>query len=83
MKNLTRRAFVGSMTGFGATTALPAFGQGPASGAILKKTIPSTGEQIPAIGLGTWITFNVGNDERLRAARTQVMQTFFDRGGGA
>jgi diketogulonate reductase-like aldo/keto reductase len=81
MKNLTRRAFVGSMTSFGATTALPAFGQGPAGGAILKKAIPSTGEQIPAIGLGTWITFNVGNDERLRAARAQVMQTFFDRGG--
>jgi len=81
MKNLTRRAFVGSMTGFAATTALPAFGQGPTSGAILKKAIPSTGEQIPAIGLGTWITFNVGNDERLRAARAQVMQTFFDRGG--
>ena len=81
MKNLTRRAFVGSMTGFGATTALPAFGQGPTAGAILKKAIPSTGEQIPAIGLGTWITFNVGNDERLRAARAQVMQTFFDRGG--
>ena len=81
MKNLTRRAFVGSMTSFGATTALPAFGQGPAAGAILKKAIPSTGEQIPAIGLGTWITFNVGNDERLRAARAQVMQTFFDRGG--
>jgi diketogulonate reductase-like aldo/keto reductase len=81
MINLTRRAFVGSMTSFGATTALPAFGQGPAAGAILKKAIPSTGEQIPAIGLGTWITFNVGNDERLRAARAQVMQTFFDRGG--
>ena len=81
MKNLTRRVFVGSMTGFAATTALPAFGQGPTSGAILKKAIPSTGEQIPAIGLGTWITFNVGNDERLRAARAQVMQTFFDRGG--
>jgi diketogulonate reductase-like aldo/keto reductase len=81
MRNLTRRAFVGSMTSFGATTALPAFGQGPAAGAILKKAIPSTGEQIPAIGLGTWITFNVGNDERLRAARAQVMQTFFDRGG--
>jgi diketogulonate reductase-like aldo/keto reductase len=81
MKNLTRRAFVGSMTSFGATTALPALGQGPAAGAILKKAIPSTGEQIPAIGLGTWITFNVGNDERLRAARAQVIQTFFDRGG--
>jgi diketogulonate reductase-like aldo/keto reductase len=81
MKYLTRRAFVRSMTGLGATAALPAFAQGPTSGAILKKAIPSTGELIPTIGLGTWITFNVGNDENLRAARAQVMQTFFDRGG--
>ena len=79
--HLTRRTFVGSLAGLGAATAMPALGQTPASGAILKKPIPRTGEQIPAIGLGTWITFNVGNDERLRAARTQVMQTFFDRGG--
>ena len=79
MSHLTRRTFVGSIASVAAT--LPALGQGPASGAILKKAIPSTGEQIPAIGLGTWITFNVGNDERLRAARAQVMQTFFDRGG--
>jgi diketogulonate reductase-like aldo/keto reductase len=52
-----------------------------AAGPILTRAIPSTGEKIPAIGLGTWITFNVGNDEKVRAARTQVMQTFFDRGG--
>src|SRR5262245_42714311 len=81
MRYLTRRAFVGSVAGLGAATTLPALGQGPAPGAILKKAIPATGEQIPAIGLGTWITFNVGNDERLRSARAQVMQTFFDRGG--
>ena len=82
MRHLTRRTFVGSVASLGATAALPALGQGPAQGAILKKAIPSTDEQIPAIGLGTWITFNVGSDERLRAARAQVMQTFFDRGGG-
>ncbi len=78
---VTRRTFVGSLAGLGAASALPAFAQAPGAGPILKKTIPRSGEQIPAIGLGTWITFNVGNDERLRAARAQVMQTFFDRGG--
>jgi aryl-alcohol dehydrogenase-like predicted oxidoreductase len=31
--------------------------------------------------LGTWITFNVGNDDKLRAARARVMQAFFERGG--
>lgn len=81
MSHLTRRTFVGSIASLGATATLPALAQGPAPGAILKKAIPSTGEQIPAIGLGTWITFNVGSDEKLRAARAQVMQTFFDRGG--
>src|SRR5499426_1247223 len=81
MIHLTRRTFVGSVASLGAAATVPALGQGVAPGAVLKKAIPSTGEQIPAIGLGTWITFNVGSDERLRAARAQVMQTFFDRGG--
>ena len=81
MSHLTRRTFVGSVASLGVAATLPAFGQGPAPGAFLKKAIPSTGEQIPAIGLGTWITFNVGSNEKLRAARAQVMQTFFDSGG--
>jgi diketogulonate reductase-like aldo/keto reductase len=82
MDHLTRRTFVGSLAGLGAAAAMPALGQAPAAaGPILKKAIPKSGEQIPAIGLGTWITFNVGNDEKLRAQRAQVMQTFFDRGG--
>jgi len=80
MNHLTRRTFVASVASLGATATVPALGQGVASGAILKKAIPSTGEQIPVVGLGTWITFNVGNDEKLRAARAQVMQTFCDRG---
>lgn len=44
--------------------------------------IPSTGEKIPAIGLGTYITFNVGPSERLRKDRTELLQAFFDLGGG-
>jgi len=78
---VTRRTFVGSLAGLGAATVVPALAQAPAQGPILKKAIPRSGEQIPAVGLGTWITFNVGNDERLRTARAQVMQAFFDRGG--
>jgi diketogulonate reductase-like aldo/keto reductase len=78
---LSRRTVVGSLAGLGAAAALPAFAQGPAGGPILKKAIPKSGEQIPAIGMGTWITFNVGGDEQLLAKRTQVLQTFFDRGG--
>lgn len=79
MNHLSRRTF---MCTLGAAATMPAFSESrAAAGPILTRAIPSTGEKIPAIGLGTWITFNVGNDEKVRTARTQVMQTFFDRGG--
>jgi diketogulonate reductase-like aldo/keto reductase len=47
----------------------------------LTKPIPSTGERLPVVGLGTWITFNVGNDTELRDECTAVMRAFFDAGG--
>lgn len=79
MKHPTRRTF---MCALGAAATMPAFSNSrAAAGPILTRAIPSSREQIPAIGLGTWITFNVGNDEKLRADRTRVMQAFFDRGG--
>src|SRR5262245_39728274 len=75
MNHLSRRTFMCSL---GAAATIPAFAQShAAAGPILTRAIPSTGEQIPAIGLGTWITFNVGNDEKLRVDRARVMQTFF------
>ena len=45
------------------------------------KTIPSTGERIPAIGMGTWISFNVGNNQNARNYRSKILQTFFEFGG--
>jgi len=47
-----------------------------------QKPIPKTGQMIPAIGMGSWITFNVGNDEFLRNERTKVLRAFFEVGGG-
>jgi diketogulonate reductase-like aldo/keto reductase len=41
----------------------------------------STGEALPLIGLGTWITFNVGNDREARDSCAQVMRAFFEAGG--
>jgi hypothetical protein len=48
---------------------------------VLTKPIPSSGEALPAIGLGSWITFNVGDDPVARGACAQVMRAFFDAGG--
>ena len=47
----------------------------------LTRPIPSSGEQIPLVGLGSWITFNVGNDRTARAQCTDVMREFFGAGG--
>lgn len=52
------------------------------SSKILTKNIPASGEAIPVIGMGTWITFNVGSNIELRNARTEVLQEFFRLGGG-
>ncbi|MQX35826.1 aldo/keto reductase [Roseospira navarrensis] len=50
-------------------------------GDVLTKTIPSTGEAVPVVGMGTWITFNVGDDQALRDHRTGILREFFRRGG--
>ena len=44
--------------------------------------IPRTGEQIPVIGMGTSRTFEYGHDTEMLKQLQQVMQTFFDLGGG-
>lgn len=45
------------------------------------RAIPSSGEAIPLVGLGTWITFNVGHDRTARDASAEVMRAFFGAGG--
>ena len=81
MPRFRRRAFLASLAGLGASAAAgPAANAAP--GPILTRAIPKSGEQIPAVGMGSWITFNVGADPVLRAARVKVMEAFFAGGGG-
>lgn len=75
-----RRQFLQWLAGLGAVTALGPGLAAPRQTAI-KKAIPASGEKIPVIGMGSWLTFDVGNDAAARATRVQVMQVFFDRGG--
>ena len=53
-----------------------------AADAILRREIPGTDETIPAIGMGTYVTFNVGPDQAMRDRLTEVLEIFFDMGGG-
>ncbi|MDZ4294226.1 MAG: aldo/keto reductase [Hydrogenophaga sp.] len=48
---------------------------------LLTRPIPASGEALPVVGLGSWITFNVGNDPVARDARAEVVRAFFSEGG--
>ena len=48
---------------------------------IIRKAIPATGELLPVIGMGTWITFNVGNNAQAIDNCRDVLTTFFAMGG--
>jgi aryl-alcohol dehydrogenase-like predicted oxidoreductase len=48
---------------------------------ILTKPIPKTGERLPAIGLGTWQTFDVSPSESARAPLRTVLREFVRAGG--
>ncbi|PKO28960.1 MAG: aldo/keto reductase [Betaproteobacteria bacterium HGW-Betaproteobacteria-9] len=48
---------------------------------LLTRPIPASGEALPVVGLGSWITFNVGNDPVARDACAEVVRAFFAEGG--
>ena len=48
---------------------------------MLTRPIPSSGEAMPVIGLGTSQVFDVGADERSRAPLLAVLRAFVDSGG--
>jgi diketogulonate reductase-like aldo/keto reductase len=76
----TRRTFVQSSLATAAAALLPISLQ--AQQALpARRAIPSTREGIPIVGLGTWITFNVGDDPVLRDECAGVMAAFFEAGG--
>ena len=79
---LSRRALLATVPGLGLTAALGRAPAGAATGPMLTRAIPVSGEQLPVIGMGSWITFNVGDDKALRDQRVRVLQRFFDLGGG-
>ncbi|WP_224367885.1 aldo/keto reductase [Hyalangium versicolor] len=66
--------------GLGSALLLGA-GPAPEEKRMLTRPIPRTGEQLPAIGLGTWQTFNVGATPKERAPLKDVLKRFLERGG--
>ena len=76
-----RREILRYLAALAASATYPSLGGTTPQSAILTRAIPSSGEALPVVGLGSWITFNVGNDRVARDACTDVMRSFFDAGG--
>lgn len=47
----------------------------------ITRVIPATGERLPVIGMGSWITFHVGDHPEERAIRVEILRHFFSRSG--
>jgi diketogulonate reductase-like aldo/keto reductase len=63
-----RRALLAALAA--GATIRPVFGQNR----IMTKAIPSSGEALPVIGVGTWQTFDVGSDASARAPLREVLK---------
>ncbi|KAA3633906.1 MAG: aldo/keto reductase [Proteobacteria bacterium] len=77
---VTRRRALRLAGGVLAAACLPS--SGVARDTMRTRRVPRTAQAIPVVGMGTWITFNVGRHAALRNDRLKVLRTFFDLGGG-
>lgn len=48
---------------------------------LLTRTIPSSGETVPGVGIGTWRTFDVGDSAAERLPIQKILRRFVERGG--
>lgn len=78
MTCITRRDF-SALAAMAAVLPPAAFAQG-GSAALITRAIPSTGERLSAVGLGTANVFST-DDARTRESAAQILQTLVDAGG--
>ena len=76
-----RRKFLRQSAALATAWLLPSLSSSDAAQTAIEKTIPSSGEQLPVIGMGTSRTFNAAGDAAAMAALTGVLEAFFAHGG--
>jgi diketogulonate reductase-like aldo/keto reductase len=76
---MKRRVFLGHLAG-GIAAAIPVL-SATGQSAFQTRTIPTTQDRLPVIGLGTWLTFHAEENHVARANLLPVLQTYFDMGG--
>jgi diketogulonate reductase-like aldo/keto reductase len=79
---MTRREAAKVIGGTAAAVVLPiSMRAAVESSAMLARTIPSSGEKLPVIGLGTWRAFDVDLTSDIRRQLEQVLTLFVKLGG--
>jgi len=78
---LSRRNFLKSAGAASLLCTLAPSCLAAAKSTVIKKTIPSTGERLSVIGVGTSRTFDVDSTTAAQSPLLEVMQSFFDNGG--
>jgi diketogulonate reductase-like aldo/keto reductase len=79
--SISRRTLLRLAAAGGAAAIMPQWSASAAEAPVLTRPIPSSGEALPLVGLGSWITFNVGEDPVLRDECAEVISAFFAAGG--
>ncbi|MCB0488131.1 MAG: aldo/keto reductase [Cyclobacteriaceae bacterium] len=77
---MNRREYLGSMAALGIISATPSLAI-VQSQSIMKRIIPSTGEKLPVVGVGTWQTFDVDESDRERIPLKTVLQQLIKQDG--
>ena len=76
---MNRRTYLHSLSALGLLPLIS--GWSPIEAEILQRPIPSSNEKIPAVGLGTWQTFDAAENESERAPLRLVLKTLVENGG--
>ena len=63
------------------TLMMPSLFASNNSKTIMKRVIPSSGEKLPVVGLGTWQTFDVGENQEQRKQLIEVLKEMKSLGG--
>jgi aryl-alcohol dehydrogenase-like predicted oxidoreductase len=75
--DFSRREVIAGAGALAVSSSLPSFAQD----AMRTKPIPHSGEQLPVVGLGTSVVFQIGKDPNERAQRRDVLQALVQGGG--
>jgi len=78
--SMRRRTLLQGLAGLSLALAFEP-GMASTARAPLTRPIPSSGERLPVIGVGSWLTFDAGAGTGALGRLQPVLQAFFDNGG--